>query len=82
MTKGQIKLIGSAVIAVALFMVGGAVAWFRRADAYGKVIATNEASHPAVFSHACHLFKIAKPAQASRSLMLCSQLHHMTKFSA
>jgi hypothetical protein len=59
MTKSQIKLIGSAVIAVALFMVGGAVAWFRRADAYGKVIATNEASHQAVLSHACPLLRIA-----------------------
>lgn len=47
MTEAQIKLIGAAMIAVALFLAGGAVAWFWQANAYGTVIATNEASHQA-----------------------------------
>jgi prophage endopeptidase len=47
MTEAQIKLIGAAVIAVALFLAGGAVAWLWQANAYGTVIATNEANHQA-----------------------------------
>lgn len=47
MTEAQLKLIGAAVIAVVLFAAGGAVAWLWQANAYGKVIATNEASHQA-----------------------------------
>lgn len=47
MTEAQLKLIGTAVIAVALFLAGGAVAWFWQDNAYGKVIATNEANRQA-----------------------------------
>jgi prophage endopeptidase len=47
MTEAQIKLIVAAVVAVALFLAGGAVAWLWQANAYGKVIATNEASRQA-----------------------------------
>jgi prophage endopeptidase len=47
MTEAQLKLIGAAVIAVVLFAAGGAVAWLWQANAYGKVIATNQASHQA-----------------------------------
>lgn len=45
MTEAQLKLIGAAVIAVALFLAGGTVAWCWQANAYGRVIATNEADH-------------------------------------
>ena len=47
MTEAQLKLIGTAVIAGALFATGAAVAWYWQANAYGKVIATNEASRQA-----------------------------------
>jgi prophage endopeptidase len=47
MTEAQIKLIVAAVVAVALFLAGGAVAWFWQANAYGNVIATNEANRQA-----------------------------------
>jgi prophage endopeptidase len=47
MTEAQIKMIGAAVIAVALFLAGGAVAWLWQANAYGTVIATNQANHQA-----------------------------------
>jgi prophage endopeptidase len=47
MTEAQIKLIVAAVVAVALFLAGGAVAWLWQANAYGKVIATNEANRQA-----------------------------------
>lgn len=47
MTESQIKLIGAVVIAFALFLAGGAAAWFWQANAYGQVIATNEANHQA-----------------------------------
>jgi prophage endopeptidase len=47
MTEAQIKMIGAVVIAVALFLAGGAVAWFWQANAYGAVIAANEANRQA-----------------------------------
>lgn len=47
MTEPHLKLIGAAVIAVALFAAGATVAWVWQANAYGKVIATNEASRQA-----------------------------------
>ncbi len=47
MTEAQLKLIGAAVIAGVLFAAGAAVAWLWQANAYGKVIATNEASRQA-----------------------------------
>jgi prophage endopeptidase len=47
MTEAQIKLVGAAVIAVALFLAGGAVAWFWQANAYSAVIAANEANRQA-----------------------------------
>lgn len=47
MTQAQLKLIGAAVIAGAVFAAGAAVAWLWQANAYGKVIATNEASRQA-----------------------------------
>ncbi|WP_143490853.1 lysis protein [Pseudomonas sp. Bc-h] len=47
MTEAQMKLIGAAVIAAALFLAGGSVAWLWQANAYGKVIATNEANRQA-----------------------------------
>jgi len=46
-TQAQLKLIGAAVIASALFAAGAAVAWLWQANAYGKVIATNEANRQA-----------------------------------
>jgi prophage endopeptidase len=46
-TEAQLKLIGAAVIAGVLFAAGAAVAWLWQANAYGKVIATNEASRQA-----------------------------------
>jgi prophage endopeptidase len=47
MTEAQIKLVVAAVVAVALFLAGGAVAWLWQANAYGQVIATNEANRQA-----------------------------------
>lgn len=47
MTEAQLKLIGAAVIAGVMFAAGAAVAWLWQANAYGKVIATNEASRQA-----------------------------------
>jgi prophage endopeptidase len=47
MTEAQLKLIGAAVIAVVLFVAGGGVAWFWQANAFGKIIATNEANRQA-----------------------------------
>jgi prophage endopeptidase len=47
MTEAQIKLIGAVVIAAALFLAGGAVAWFWQANAYGQIIAINEANRQA-----------------------------------
>jgi prophage endopeptidase len=46
-TEAQLKLIGAAVIAGVLFAAGATVAWLWQANAYGKVIATNEASRQA-----------------------------------
>jgi prophage endopeptidase len=46
-TEAQLKLIGAAVIAVGLFAAGATGAWIWQANAYGKVIATNEASRQA-----------------------------------
>lgn len=47
MTEAQLKLIGAAVIAAAMFAAGATVAWIWQANAYGKVIAANEASRQA-----------------------------------
>jgi prophage endopeptidase len=47
MTEAQVKMIGVAVVAMVLCVAGGAVAWFWQANAYGKVIATNEANRQA-----------------------------------
>jgi prophage endopeptidase len=47
MTEAQLTLIGTAMIATALFGAGGAVAWLWQANAYDQVIATNEANHQA-----------------------------------
>ena len=47
MTEAQLKLIGAAIIAAALFTAGATVAWVWQANAYGKVIAANEASREA-----------------------------------
>jgi prophage endopeptidase len=47
MAEAQLKLIVVAVIALALFLGGGTVAWFWQANAYGQVIATNEANRQA-----------------------------------
>jgi prophage endopeptidase len=46
-TEAQLKLIGGAIIAAALFTAGATVAWVWQANAYGKVIAANEASRQA-----------------------------------
>jgi len=46
-TEAQLKLIGAAIIAAALFTAGATVAWVWQANAYGKVIAGNEASRQA-----------------------------------
>ncbi|UZJ58185.1 lysis protein [Pseudomonas sp. KU26590] len=47
MTEAQLKLIGVAVAAAALFAAGATVAWIWQANAYGTVIAANEASRQA-----------------------------------
>lgn len=47
MAEAQLKLIGVAVIALALLLGGGTVAWFWQANAYGQTIATNEANYRA-----------------------------------
>lgn len=47
MTEAQLKMIGAAVMAVALFAAGATVSWVWQANAYGKVIATNEAGRQA-----------------------------------
>ncbi|QKF52838.1 lysis system i-spanin subunit Rz [Pseudomonas graminis] len=47
MTEDQLKLTGAAVIALALLAAGATVAWVWQANAYGKVMATNEASRQA-----------------------------------
>ena len=47
MTEAQIKFIGVAMTAAALFLAGGGIAWLWQANAYGKVIATNEANRQA-----------------------------------
>jgi prophage endopeptidase len=64
MSEAQLKLIGAALIAVALFLAGGAVAWLWQANAYGKIIATNEANRQSDLA----LFANASAKQAREAL--------------
>jgi prophage endopeptidase len=47
MTQDQLKVIGVILVALALVAVGAAGAWLWQANAYGKVIASNEAARQA-----------------------------------
>ncbi|WP_460044097.1 lysis protein [Pseudomonas sp. S2_H01] len=64
MAEAQLKLIGVAVIALALFLGGGTVAWFWQANVYGEVIATNEANRQADLTRIAN----AGAAQARQAL--------------
>lgn len=64
MTETHWKLIGAVVIAMTLFVAGGAVAWFWQANAYGRIIAANEAGRQADLASISN----AGAAQARRAL--------------